>query len=350
MAPVRFPRWLHAVGGLLALLVLAGLWVALPVLWAASLGLSAAMIALAGLAGWGLWSRWPSWRPWVVARRARAASAALSRECEQVVARGGLSAPELAGLVEAREALSAAERGHAGDLALALATFDERLAPYRRGGPVWRGLAGRLGLGLLAALVVRSFFFGVYRIPTASMVPSLLVGDHLVVDRTAYLRDAPDAGDVVVFEHADPGGATRTYAKRVIATEGQTLAFAGRTPIVDGRPLARELVGEAQLGPLGDPERRASFFFEHELWSEGLGERTWTTLLKRTVTAPDTSPVLVPSGHVFVAGDNRDDSTDSRDPAFGPVPVASIVGRGRWIAFSAGESGVRWDRISSAIR
>ena len=132
-----------------------------------------------------------------------------------------------------------------------------------------------------------------YVIRGASMTPSLLPGDQVLVDASAYRTSAPSRGDLVVF--SSPQAAGRHDVKRVVGLPGERVEMRGGTLAVDGREIAEPYLG-------GLPS------------SVGLGEAAWD----------------LRGGEYFLLGDNRAHSTDSRD--FGPVPAASTVGRA-WLRY-----------------
>jgi len=138
---------------------------------------------------------------------------------------------------------------------------------------------------LVAARLVVAEPFG---IPSDSMAPTLQRGDHVLVDKLAYRGGAPARGDLAVFEAPRTG---EIMLKRVVAVGGQTVGIEDGRLVVDGR-RPRE--------PYADPDAIDSVYF---------------------------GPVRVPRGTVFVLGDNRGDSTDSR--TIGPVPVDDVIGRAR---------------------
>jgi signal peptidase I len=204
--------------------------------------------------------------------------------------------------------------------------------PLRRAKSTIREYAEALGVALLLALVIRTFVIQAFKIPSGSMLPTLEVGDHILVNKFIYggrlevpltqmsfgqlpaLRK-PRAGDVVVFIW--PKDRAKDFIKRVIATEGQTIEMRNREVLIDGRPL-------------NDP---------HAVHDE-----------PRAGPADSYGPYTVPAGHVFVMGDNRDHSFDSR--YWGPVPLADIKGQALIIYWSwGGEPGrwVRWDRIGRLV-
>lgn len=193
------------------------------------------------------------------------------------------------------------------------------------GQPSWRRLLIELPFLLLAALVaawgLKTFVMQAYHIPSGSMEPQLEIGDRVVVSRIAYRLHEPRRGDVIVFDAPsddDDGGGIGAFVdellqgvglrhpdeteliKRVIGLEGEAVEARGGRVFVNGRELR-----EPYLPP--------------------------------DVATADFGPVTVPDEHVFVLGDNRGSSADSRS-ALGPVPVDSIVGRalarvwppGRW--------------------
>ena len=200
-------------------------------------------------------------------------------------------------------------------------------------------------VALVVALLLRAFVVGVYRVPTASMAPTLLAGDRLLVDKLAYRHHPPERGDVVVLTRADG----ELFVKRVVGLAGDTVRLAGGQLFVDGAEVEREPLGDVQLDDAGEEVRTASFFLEDELYAEHLGGRVWRVVQRRAAPVKAEGPFLVPAGAVFVLGDNRDASTDSRSPSFGPVPLNRLVGRVERVAFSFGSGGPRWPRSFAPV-
>jgi signal peptidase I len=165
-----------------------------------------------------------------------------------------------------------------------------------------RRLAGwtfSVALALLLALGIRTFVFQVFSIPTTSMVPALGVGDRILVQKAFFNWHQLREGDIVVFTHPPrdhcPGPAGTDLVKRVIALPGQTVYSAGGTLYIDGKRLREPYL------PPHDP----------------LG-----------LAIPDATrqdPFRVPRGEVYVMGDNRAISCDSR--FWGPIKGSSIIGR-----------------------
>lgn len=158
-------------------------------------------------------------------------------------------------------------------------------------------LIGLAALAVVALVAVRFFVAEPFRIASTSMEPTLSAGDSVLVDKLAYGDDGPRRGELVVFE-AQAG--EETALKRVVGVAGDTVGLEDGVLVVNGRRPAE---------PYTDPEAIDSVFF---------------------------GPVRVPPGTVFVLGDNRFDSDDSRD--FGAVPTSDVIGRvrariwppGRW--------------------
>ncbi len=140
------------------------------------------------------------------------------------------------------------------------------------------------------SFLLRTFVFGSYAIPSASMETTIMTGDMIFSEKVSYYTRDPQAGDIVTF--IDPETPSRTLIKRIIATEGQTITLKNGKVHVDGVALDEEYTH-------GKPS--------YELAS--------------TITFPYT----VPAGYVWVMGDNRTNSQDSR--YFGAVPISSITGR-----------------------
>ncbi len=154
-------------------------------------------------------------------------------------------------------------------------------------------------VAVLALLAIRVVVAEPFAIPSDSMAPTLEPGDHVLVDKLAYRGGEPARGDLVVFRA--PRSDT-ILLKRVVAVEGQTVGIEDGRLVVDGR-RPRE--------PYTDPDAIDSVFF---------------------------GPVRVPPGTVFVLGDNRLDSTDSRE--LGSVPVDRLIGRARARIWPPGRVGL----------
>jgi len=192
-----------------------------------------------------------------------------------------------------------------------------------------------VGPVVLAAGVIRPFIVEAFQIPSKSMYPTLLVGDHLFVDK---LHRTPRRGDVVVFRF--PPDPPADYVKRVVALPGDVVAIADGKLAINGVELPLERFQE-------DCPKGADGFTAYEdgipcvLSREVLDGRKYT-IAPQAVLQPF-GPLVVPPGHVFVLGDNRDNSSDSR--VFGPVPLETVKGVVLFIWWSRGPSGVRWDRV-----
>lgn len=175
---------------------------------------------------------------------------------------------------------------------------------------------------LLVVLVLRSFIVEPFQIPSSSMVPTLQVGDYILVNKFAYgLRlpvlgtkivevGEPQRGDVMVFF---PPNDQRYFIKRVIGLPGDTLAYRDKVLYINEQPASQELL--ALLPPEGPSVA---------LVSEQLGEARH--LVHNSLRSPASDfEVTVRPGHYFMMGDNRDNSADSR--VWGQVPEGNIVGK-----------------------
>ena len=205
---------------------------------------------------------------------------------------------------------------------------------------------------ILVVFVLRSFLVEPFKIPSGSMLPTLLIGDFILVNKFEYgirlpvinkkvvqLGD-PKAGDVMVFRY--PSDPSLDYIKRVVGVPGDVVEYRGKRLVINGKPT--------EMTPNGKYEYTASGFniVQGDTWREQLGERNHVAM-----TQSDMPPVvvhqvtgdfpfrdncgyhengfkcMVPEGHYFMMGDNRDASNDSR--YWGFVPDANIVGRAFFI-------------------
>ncbi len=197
---------------------------------------------------------------------------------------------------------------------------------------------GVWGFWILIAVTVRVFLFQPFSIPSGSMLPTLLVGDHLFVSKYAYgysrysfpfqsgpvsgrlfARD-PQRGDVVVFRL--PSDDSQDYIKRVIGLPGDRVQVQNGELLINDKRIQRRFVADY-------------------VWREFLPDKAAHEILDLVSgSLGDNSPLfLVPRGHIFVLGDNRDNSADSRFIGF--VPMNNIIGRAEIIYFSI-ESGAAW--------
>jgi signal peptidase I len=232
---------------------------------------------------------------------------------------------------------------------------------------VWDLLKTIVIAGFIAFFCIRGFMFEPFKIPSGSMMPTLLVGDFLFVSKYAYgnrmpLTDwffwsrEPERGDIVVFKREGSGlpgsffGLGDTlFIKRLVAVPGDTLSYNGAAKqlMINGQAISQTVVsGYAEHGLY---EGR-----NVDLKTEDLAGVRHSILLDPQVEGIDVAPMTVPAGQYVVMGDNRDNSRDSRywqTPAWGFVPKADIMGRAEFIVLSwAPDWQLRLERIFQNLR
>lgn len=202
---------------------------------------------------------------------------------------------------------------------------------------------------LLLVFLLRSFLFEPFRIPSSSMMPTLLVGDFILVTKYDYglrmpLTNAriigdrgPRRGDVVVFRYPDDPG--ESYIKRVIGLPGDRLGYHDKMLYINGRPVLRSSKGHFYSGVAGHRMNGA------EIWEESLGGVSHEILINPLRESKDLEFTVPPDAY-FVLGDNRDNSRDSR--AWGFVPDRLLVGKALlvWLNW---HGGIAWQRIGRKI-
>ena len=240
----------------------------------------------------------------------------------------------------------------------------------------WEGVKSILSI-VLIVFGLRSFVFEPFNIPSGSMIPTLLVGDYLVVSKYSYgfsrysfpfspnlftgriLGRLPARGDVAVFKW--PQDNSTDYIKRIVGLPGDHLQVKGGQLFINGTLVPRE-----KLGLRSDEDERG-LFTQVQVFTETLpnGVRHLMQVYDSNDRSPanNTPEFVVPDNSVFAMGDNRDNSADSRFPlpsGVGYVPVDNLVGRAEFIFFSVhgtapiwefwewpGE--IRWSRILHGI-
>ncbi len=177
--------------------------------------------------------------------------------------------------------------------------------------PFWIEFPILIVVALAVAVVIKTFLFQAFFIPSGSMIPTLEIGDRVLVYKLAYAWSGPKDGDVVVFE--PPFGTQRTEEKIVEAVARHVAEALGlRSPDIEDL-IKRIVATEGEVLEIRD----------NQLFIDGVAIDE--PYIQPGSVMPDFGPVTIPVGHVFVMGDNRSHSKDSR--VFGPVSVDAIVGR-----------------------
>lgn len=206
-----------------------------------------------------------------------------------------------------------------------------------------------IAAALLLVFFVRSSFYESYKIPSGSMIPTILIGDHVFVNKFAYRfnlpfseyfgkpirlfeRAGPKRGDIVVFE--SPRNPEINYIKRVIGVPGDSVRVRDRKLYVNDVLMAASPATEDEakriFSDLRDPRLGEN---EMQVFREKLdGEDHWIFLDRNNFVSESFGPYPVPEGKIFVMGDNRDFSDDSR--FIGAIPIDSVRGRASWIWLS----------------
>jgi signal peptidase I len=244
---------------------------------------------------------------------------------------------------------------------------------------------------VIAVVLFRTLLFTSFSIPSESMMPRLLVGDYLFASKWSYgysgaslpidhkfgdgriLGRLPERGDVVIFKHP----VDRTdYVKRVIGLPGDTVQMVNGVLHLNGEPVPKVKQADAVFPIEADGHCReerfvvreadGSFACRYPQYRETLPSGVSYNVLDLGLEPQDTTePVIVPEGHLFMMGDNRDNSLDSRFPpvagqGVGLVPLENLVGRASFMFFSTDGTAdwikpwtwftaARWDRIGHAI-
>jgi signal peptidase I len=240
----------------------------------------------------------------------------------------------------------------------------------RKSGRAERG--GTLRFVLIVAILawaIRSFVFAPFSIPSGSMLPTLYIGDYLAVAKWPYgfsrhsfpfglppfdgriLSHLPERGDIVVF--VPPGEEREDYIKRVIGLPGDAVEVRDGVVVLNGKPVARDqmqpfpiaISANSPCQPVpgavpvvrGQGSDRACLY---RTWRETLPNGASYRVIDQVDNpiADDVPPMKVPAGKLFLMGDNRDDSLDSRysvaEGGIGMVPVENLVGRASVIFWS----------------
>jgi len=199
---------------------------------------------------------------------------------------------------------------------------------------------------LLIVFILRGFIVEPFRIPSGSMLPSLYIGDFILVNKFAYgIRlpvwnkkiietGDPERGDVVVFRY--PRDPSLDYIKRIIGLPGDHVAYYNKVLYVNGKPVKRDFVGQYE----GPGQSHANEY------SEDLQGSKHAILLQPGRPSSLEGEYIVPEGMYFVMGDNRDNSNDSR--VWGPVPERNLVGEA-FMIWMHWNGGVQWGRIGNMI-
>ena len=214
---------------------------------------------------------------------------------------------------------------------------------------IWREYAEAIIIAMLLAFTIRVFVVQAFKIPSGSMIPSLLIGDHILVNKMAYgfqlpencefdlsfppmtcyssklliEFDKPEHGDVIVFRY--PEDEQKDFIKRIVGKPGDTIQIRNKIVYVNEKPL------------------------DDKVWTQ----RIDPGIIDGRITPRDNlNPITVPADSYFVMGDNRDQSLDSR--FWGYVKMHKIKGRAFLVYWSWKGQGsmsewIRWDRIGKII-
>ena len=238
----------------------------------------------------------------------------------------------------------------------------------------WGELSRTALIAILLALLIRTFLFEPFNIPSGSMIPNLLVGDYLFVTKYSYgysqysfpfgiagfqgriMGDTPERGDVVVFRL--PSNTSIDYIKRVIGLPGETVQVSNGRLYINDKLVEREAIGTAEYDSGTGGRARVMEYKEilpgnivHTIYEQGDDQ-----------PLDNTEKFVIPDGHYFMMGDNRDNSQDSRvQPMVGYVPFDNMVGRADFLFFSTNGSAafyevwkwpwtIRYDRLFNLIK
>jgi signal peptidase I len=302
-----------------------------------------------------------SFRAWRARRHLRREAHLLMKEARRIRRRYAyrLTTAQLDALSERVEHLVAGLRGQEPlDPAVESlgALLDGELAFAKKSAA--RQYVESIGTVVFVALCLRSFVVEAYQIPSGSMIPTLQVGDHIFVNKMIYgvripfteIKFAtgyrpPRRGEIIVFTH--PAERDKDLIKRVVAVGGDEVEVRGEVVYVNGKATARRDEGARHYFDYDEGSER---WVERdaEAFGERMGGASYTTLADPGLPSRGYERRRVPDGQLFVMGDNRDNSSDSR--YWGFVPLNLVRGRAMVVWWSHGEpEGIRFARFGHLI-
>ncbi len=317
------------------------------------------------------------WRQRTAVRRTRAEGRHLVKEAERILKRKGFRIPEVVA-TEIKTDIMAVEAALGGDeldnMRKAIAALDDamdaHLAKFRKS--TMREYSESIGVAVAVALLLRAFVVEAFQIPSGSMIPTLEVGDHIFVSKFSYglsipftdtkiLQYAePQRGDVIVFKF--PQDHSTDYIKRVVGLPGDVVEMRQEELYINGKPVPREKSSQpcdlGEVSEASERERPPSLFDECETWIETLGGKQHRTIQEPGRGGRDFQRTVIPAGRLFVMGDNRDNSSDSR--VWGFVDLNLVKGRALIIWWSRAEidgyspvawfKSIRWRRFFQPVQ
>lgn len=206
---------------------------------------------------------------------------------------------------------------------------------------------------ILVVLILRSFLIEPFRIPSGSMMPTLVAGDFILVNKYSYgIRlpvidtkiidiGSPARGEIAVFRY--PEDPSIDYIKRIVGLPGDHLRYEDKRLFVNGEEMPQRLIGTYTGVGHGRGMSGASLRMETINGNEH-------EILVQSRRPVGEGEFIVPDGYYFAMGDNRDNSNDSR--FWGPVPDEYLVGRAFmiWMSWDSERGGVTWERIGTRLQ
>ena len=228
-----------------------------------------------------------------------------------------------------------------------------------------------LGLALLLVFMIRSSVIEAFKIPSGSMIPTLLIGDHIFVNKFSYgfkipfsdlvtpspvyiiKRAPPKRGDIIVFKY--PKDESFYYIKRVVGVPGDVIEIHSKDLFINGKPVPKDLVAVDQsekiFQKLDDPKYSRNNLDLYKEKNDALEH--FILHDKSNFLDENRGPITVPPENLFVMGDNRDFSNDSR--FWGFVPYRNVKGKAMfiwlslWVSFSDSQLVFRPGRIGTGL-